>query len=403
MGRSRYGLVILATICVNYFIENFLRSAPSALSPILIDELGLTHGMAGLLIASYSVLYAVMQIPSGILSDALGPRRTIIGFTLFAVAGASLFYLAARVEVLLAAQMLIGLGFSVFYINAVRLISNWFPLERRASAIGVLSATLGLGSFAAYIGFPRSTGLAGGWRTLYLYCGALLLANFIANLFILRDAPYSTAKTPSSGIGSLGGDLVQVLRSPRIYPLLAGYVLAGFSWVFLSYLPQFLTDSRGFTYIDAGLVSSVGTLAGIPGCILIGAVSDRLRRRKLPLVAFSAAYICLLAVFLALPSGVPLAVFSAVAAALGFTVSLWVLLFSMVPETLPPERAGMALGVLNSVGILGFTLLAPLYGALVDASGGYFSSNAVILIGGVLMMVVYARFTRETYGGVGEP
>ena len=396
---SRYELVILASICVNYFMENFLRAAPSALTPVLIEEFGLTHGVAGLLISSYSLLYAVMQIPGGILSDTLGPRRTIIGFTLFSVVGGFLFYLGSWVEMLVVAQMLIGLGFSVLYINAVKLISNWFPPRRQATAIGILSAALGIGSFTAYIGFPLSSSLAGGWRTLYFYCCVLLVVNLVANFFILRDSPSSTAELKS---GSIGLTLIDVLRDWRLYPLLIGYILAGFSWVFASWLPQFLMDARGFSYIEAGLVSSAGTLAGIPGCILIGVISDRLRRRKLPLVAFSAAYTCLLALFLSLPRQAPLTVFLMVTAARGFTVSLWVLLFSMVPETLPPDKAGIGLGVLNSVGTLGFTLLAPIYGALVDTSGGYLPSNTVILVGGVLMTAVFALFTRETYRGVEE-
>jgi len=99
----------------------------------------------------------------------------------------------------------------------------------------------------------------------------------------------------------------------------------------------------------------------------------------------------------------PQAVFAVVAAALGFTVSLWVLLIPMVSETLPPEIEGMGLGVLNSVGTLGFTLSAPVYGMLVDKTGGYLISNIVILIGGVLMTAIYSFFTSETYGGIREP
>lgn len=135
-SAGKYGLLILSTVCVTYFIENFLRSAPSALLPVLIDEFGLTHGVAGLLVSSFSLLYAFMQVPSGILSIALGPRRTIISFTVFSVAGVFAFYLGSRFEVLLLAQMLIGLGFSVFYINAINIVTRWFPREKRASAIG---------------------------------------------------------------------------------------------------------------------------------------------------------------------------------------------------------------------------------------------------------------------------
>jgi len=401
--ERKQGFAILASTSVSYFVENFIRTAPSALMPILIEELGLTHGLGGLLVSSYFFLYALMQVPSGVLSDALGPRRTILGFTVFTIVGVFIFYLGHRLEILLVAQLLIGLGTSVFYINAVKIVSTWFSSGRRASAIGVLSATSGLGNFFAYIGFPLAMRLAWGWRGLYLLCSLLLVASFAANLFILRDRPHSEELDVLRRSPSIGRSFVRVIGDRRMYPYLLGFVFSSFSWVFMSWLPQFLVDTRGFSYIDAGLVSSVATIMGIPGCILIGLISDHLKRRKLPLVAFSLAYTCLLAGFLALPGWVPLPLFAAVAACIGFSVSLWVLSFSMVPETLPPDMAGMGLGLLNGIGNLAFSLVAPVYGFLVDSSGSYLTSNAMLILGGVLMTVVYALFTRETYGGVGEP
>jgi len=396
-SAGKYGLLILSTVCVTYFIENFLRSAPSALLPVLIDEFGLTHGVAGLLVSSFSLLYAFMQVPSGILSVALGPRRTIISFTMFSVAGVFAFYLGSRFEVLLIAQMLIGLGFSVFYINAINIVTRWFPREKRASAIGVLSAASGLGNFAAYIGFPLSLGFTGGWRTLYLLCSVLLVVNFVMNFVILRDSPEQKKQERTGDDASIGGSLTQVLRNRAVYPFVVGYVLACFSWVFISWTPKFLMDTRGLTYLGVGLVSSAATLAGIPGCIIIGLVSDHLRRRRLPLVALSAAYTGVLALFLTVPGWLPEIGFILIAIALGFSTSLWVLLFSMVPEVLPPRLAGIGLGLMNGLGTLGFSIVAPVYGALVDSTGGYVLSNSMILLGAAVMTIVIIIFTRETY------
>ena len=87
MAQRNYAYVLLVTICVTYFVENFLRSAAGALTPILIKELGISHGSMGLLISAFFFVYGVMQIPSGILSDALGARRTIVGFTALTAAG----------------------------------------------------------------------------------------------------------------------------------------------------------------------------------------------------------------------------------------------------------------------------------------------------------------------------
>jgi len=41
---SRFAVIILATICITYIVENFLRSAAGALTPVLINELGVSYG-----------------------------------------------------------------------------------------------------------------------------------------------------------------------------------------------------------------------------------------------------------------------------------------------------------------------------------------------------------------------
>ncbi|HEX9916025.1 MAG TPA: MFS transporter [Candidatus Bathyarchaeia archaeon] len=396
--QRNYAYVLLVTICVTYFVENFLRSAAGALTPILIGELGISHGSMGLLISAFFFVYGVMQIPSGILSDALGARKTILGFTALTAAGVFLFWLSRSYGLLGAAQLMIGVGCSVFYINAVRLISNWFPPERKATAIGVLSAASGLGNFVAYMGFPLAVQRLGDWRPLYLGMSLILVVNWAMNFLVLRDGGETVVDGPHIRRQPILGTLLATVTDTRLLPFIAGYVLASFSWVFLTWLPQYLIDVKGFTYLDAGKVASVGSIAGIPGCIVIAAVSDRLRRRKLPIVAFSAVYTVILAVFLGLPGGLPLVVYMALGSGMTFMVSFWVLFFSMVPETLPPERAGIGLGLVNGLGTVGFSVVAPLYGGLVDATGGYGASNIVLLGGAVAMTLIFALFIRECYG-----
>jgi sugar phosphate permease len=400
---SRYGLLILATVSITYFTENFLRSGPSALSPILIEEFGLTHGVAGLLFSSYFFLYALLQIPSGILSDTLGPRRTINGFTIFTVIGTILFYLARNLGLLIAAQLLVGLGSSVFYINAVRMISSWFPAERRASAIGVLSASSGVGNFAAYLGFPLAMTYLGGWRTLYLYCAVLMVVNFVANFLIVRNSPDGVNHVQDDGSTSISDSLKTVLKDGRLYPFLASYVLLSLFWMFMMWLPQWLTDTRGISYLEVGLVSSAGTITGIPGCILIGVISDRLRKRKQPLVVFYAASTILLIALIMMPVGTSATVYAVLAGVLGFTLSAWVLLFSMVPETLPPEVSGIGMGIVNGMGTLAFSLMNPIYGYLVDITGDYLFSNAMVVVSGIALVAVSVLFLKETYGGANGP
>jgi len=397
--RGRYGVVILVAVTLTYFTENFLRSAPSALSPVLIEELGLSYGMAGVLFSSYFILYALMQLPAGILSEALGPRKTIIGFTVFTVAGSLLFYVAHDFRLLIVAQLLIGLGSSVFYINAARLTVGWFPPERQASAIGILSASSGLGNFASYMGFPLAIGAIGGWRPLYLYCSFMMVVTFVANVFLLKENPEARINNHDPGGPSLWTLVKTTVRDRRVYPFLVGYLLMSFCWVFFTWLNQFFIDTRGLSYIDVGMISSAGTIMGIPGCILVGVISDRLKKRKLPLIVFSVLGNILLIALIYAPAGLPTIAYAALNAGIGFSLSIWVLFFPMISETLPPETAGIAQGLVNGVGTLSFSLMSPIYGALVDLTGGYGYSNILVVVTGILATVVYTFFTEETYGG----
>jgi len=396
--RRRYAWVILAVVILTYFTENFLRSAPSALGPILIEELKLSYGMAGILFSSYFFLYALMQVPSGILSGVLGPRRTIVTFTMITVVGTLLFYASHDFWTLILAQLLIGFGSSAFYINAVRLTSDWFPPETRVTALGVLSAATGLGNSASSLGFPLAITLLGGWRPLYLYSSVLMTVAFAAIVLFLKENPEAERNNREKSGAPLSSLVKAAFMDRRIYPFVAGFVLMSFTWVLMTWLPQFLIDTRGLSYMDVGIVSTAGNIMGIPGCILIALISDRLKKRKLPLVAFSALSALFVALLLVAGPGTPVIVYAVLVGGIGFCQSIWVLFFPMIGETLPHETSGIAQGLVNGIGTLGFSLMSPIYGALVDATGGYGPSNTIVLGVSVVTALMFVFFTKETYG-----
>jgi MFS family permease len=399
-NKRWFTLVLLSSICVTYYGENFLKTAASALSPVLINELGINKGTMGLMITAFFIIYGLMQIPAGIFTDMFGPRKTILGFTALTLIGVFLFWLSFRYEMLVLAQMIMGIGCSVFYINAISLITNWFPIERRATAIGILSAVSGLGNFTSYMGFPLANTMFGGWRNLYVVVALILLVNYAMNVLILKDSPNGGLVEQKKFSGNLLKSLSDVLRDRRIYPFIIGYMLLSFGWVLSTWMPQFLMETKNFTYVEAGLISSVGTIAGIPGCITMGVVSDRLRKRKLPLMIFSSLYTIVLTTFIFAPGSFPLALFAALSFSISFCASMWVLFFSMVPEVLPSGKASIGLGLVNGLGTIGFSIITPFYGGLIDSTGSFYASNMVIIATSLIMTATMVFFTKETYGGL---
>jgi MFS family permease len=394
---SGFALVLLTTLCLTYIVENFLRSAAGALTPVLITELGITHGAMGLLTTAFFLVYGLMQVPAGLLGDSYGPKKTIIWSTALTVIGVFLFWINHSYLVLFVAQFLVGIGSSTFYINSVKLMLEWFPISWKATAVGIMSASSGIGNTLAYMGFPLVYERYGDWRAFYIIIGVILLLNWVMNLFLLKDK-----HEPNGGlkIHDMIASVIRVIKNPDMQPYIISYAFRSTNFVLGIWLTQFLIDTKGFTYVQAGQINSIGNLAAIPGCIVVAAISDRLKKRKEPLLFFAFLTFLANALILVLPAG-SFVLYCAVNAAMFISVGYWVLYFSMVPEILPANESGIGLGLINAVCTLGISILSPIYGGLVDITGNYWASNMMLLIGAFLVPVLMLRI-KDPYGGLSQ-
>lgn len=397
--QERLALIILAAICLTYFVESFLRSAASALSPVLINELGISRGAMGLLITGYFLIYGIMQLPAGVLADILGPRRSILWFTALTCIGSLLFWLSYRYELLLAAQVIIGVGTSVFYVNAVTLVIRWFPPEKKATAIGVLSASMGIGGFASYMGFPLSISLWGSWRELYLGMLVVLLVNWVLNILVLRDSPQLIAFVKREKRDIIGS-FRNTLADKRFQPMLFTYIFLAFNYVLYSWGNQYFVEAKKLIYVEAGMVTSLGTIASFLGCLMMGVISDRLRKRKAPLIFFYGVYLISLITLVLTPAGLPVVIYAGLWALMGIGTSSWVLFFSMVGEVLPARKMNIGLGLLNGLSITFSSSMTPIYGSIVDQTGSFFIPNLISIGFAALTFTVLLLGTRETYGNI---
>jgi MFS family permease len=397
--QRRLAITILATICVTYFVENFLRSAASALTPVLIQELGISRGAMGFLITGYFLIYGIMQLPAGVLTDVLGPRKSIVWFTALTIVGGVLFWLSYRYELLFAAQFIMGIGTSVFYINAITIIGRWFPPERKATAIGVLSASTGIGAFASYMGFPLATVMGGSWRTLYFVMLSVLAINWVMNLLVLKDFPETTIQTLQTRQNILTS-IKETLMDRRLYPLIFGYIMLGLNFTLFSWANQFLIETKKLTYIESGMVTSLGTVAGFIGCLAIGVLSDRIRKRRLPIIFFLGVYTLLLAGLIVIPAGYPIATYAGIWGAMSLCGSIWVLFPSMVGELVPPRKVSIGFGAMNGLTMIFSSLATPIYGSLVDMTGSFFVPTIISLGLGVFTLIILFIFLKETYGNI---
>ena len=214
-GYAWYVLIILMIVYVFNFID---RSILTILGPFIAKDLGLSDGQIGLLSGTvFALFYGLFGLALGRLADTWVRTWTIaLGLTIWSGMTA-LSGFATSFGALSAARVGVGVGEASASPAAYSLLGDWFPREKRATALAVYSAGIyigaGLSIFisgevvgrwnAAYAGGGAPLGLAG-WQAAFLMIGVpgLVLA---AIVLTLREPPRGLAD----------GLLVKGPREPR--------------------------------------------------------------------------------------------------------------------------------------------------------------------------------------------
>ncbi|MCX7780122.1 MAG: MFS transporter, partial [Negativicutes bacterium] len=117
----RYRWICLGTLWLVYFFVYFDRVAPAVVAPELMKTFNISAASLGLLSAAYFYPYAAMQIPSGVLSDFLGPRLAVTIFFVIAGIGTALFGMASSYDWAIIGRVMMGIGVAVVYIPIMKI------------------------------------------------------------------------------------------------------------------------------------------------------------------------------------------------------------------------------------------------------------------------------------------
>jgi MFS family permease len=243
---------------------------------------------------AYALFYTVAGVPVSRLVDS-GTRRTIIAFS-FTARGVftTLSGLAASLPLLAAMRMVAGVGQAGFATSAYSLLSDYFPENRRSTAIGVYQVSIYAGSGVAFIIGGTLIAFANGQPAWVLpvvgSCKPWQFALLLAGLPGLLLAPllFTIAEPQRQGVVHGGGavpipEVLGYFRSIRTAILchnlgFALMALGGFAMG--AWIPAFYIRRFGWTAAQAGvLVGATSLVAGIAGTIGGGRLADYLITR----------------------------------------------------------------------------------------------------------------------------
>ena len=384
------GLFVVSTAAAAYEI------APASVLPLVRESLSVSATGAGWLV---SVMYAtavVASLPAGVVLDRVNVRRAVLVAGLGLLVAGAWGYRAAvdgAYGSLLVSRALGGLSYIVVWNAGANLAGRVVAPRRRATVVGVFTASAPVGFALGQFGGPLVAGVAG-WPTVmpaFAALGSLGLAFFgLFSLGIDIDAPGEP--TDSAGVRGVFAD-----RAVLTLSLLC--LLAFSLYLFLnSWLPSYLTDELGVSLAVGGLLTAVFPAVGVVSRTVSGAVSDRLfggRRRPVVVLAFGVTVPTVAGLVVVTGVGA----FVALVVVAGFGVQLVIgLLYTYVAEVVPAEVEGTAISFLTTGGMVG-ALLGPIAGGVVVGRFGY--RPAFLAAAAVAALAIGLAFLTPTPGDRG--
>jgi len=398
--------------CYNYF----LRVSPSTMQADLTQTFHITATQFGTLAAFYYYAYTPMQLPAGMIYDKFGPKFVLFLACLIAVLGLSIFISADSYAMAGGGRFLIGLGTAFAYIGVLKLASLWLPPTRFATVAGLTTAlgmTCGalsqkyLTKVVEVIGYKHALHSA-------LFVG---MALSIAILFIVKSRPKQ--KTLMADEMQAPMNFRQLFSATRIIFTNPQMWLIGTIGCLL-YLPATVfLDLWGIPFLksvyqlnsdQAVNISSITFLGWIIGGPVIGMLSDRIKRRRMPLILTGGTAAILLCVVFYVP-GLTLTELHILFFIAGFCCGAHPLCFALGKENNPIAISGTAVAVTNMLIMAGGAIFQPVVGKLLDlhtkspvglngiptyAPGDYTFALSIIPLG-VALAIVLSSFLKETY------
>lgn len=405
---SSYRRVIFAICAVMFIISQFWRVSTAVIAGDLSHDLGISPEMLGLLGGAFFYSFALAQLPMGPLFDRCGPRVVISGLGCLAAVSALVFALSNSVSIAILARAGIGLGMAAVLMGSYKIFTTWFSPHEFATLAGIMISIGNLGAICATAPLALLSETLG-WRTSFICMAAATLLIAAVMYLVVRDHPPQQADTPAPDTPSLA-DILAGLRTVfgsvhfwRLAPLaFASYgtlIVAQGLWG-----GPYLMHTYGMSKTAAGSILLAIPIGVICGSFLWGYLSDRLKRRKLPLLV---GHGVMLLVFSSLAVNVQLPHWGLLLQfwLLGLTFASSVILYAQVKETFPIFIAGTALTALNFFFIMGAAMLQHLIGIImsywqpsptgalpVAAYQWGFGSAAAML---ALALIIYTR-SRDT-------
>ncbi len=388
MTVSRFRWVVLFCLFYAFVAYAFVFQAVPPLIDVLTEQFSIASAaQAGLLMTIVVVPGIFLSLPAGLIADRYGFKGSGVASIALTVAGSLVAAIADSFQILLLGRLVLGIGGAFLVTSLPAAIAQWFSRGELGKAMGFYGTNMPVATIASFLAASLLLLFFNDWRHTFLVGAILAGTAMVIFILFVREGPIAKSQNQEKA------PFWRALRSLELWKVGLVWLLFQMAAIsFLSWAPSIFHNYRGLDLVNASLLASVLMIAAIPFVPFFGWLSDRIRRRKLFLVA-GPFLMALALVSSAYSAGLGLVVSVAF---LGFAAAMVPSVVSAMPvEILEPEAVGVGFGVMAACLNIGVSLAAPLFGYLFDVTGSlevsFVGIAAFSVVGGMVALTLKAR------------
>jgi len=350
-----------------YFFYEFIQlNIFNSLDVYLMNEFHINAVETGHLSSLYFYANLIFLFPAGLLLDRFSTRKLIIMAMIIGSTSTLFFSMSHSLFITAICRFLTGVGAAFCFLSCIRIASRWFPPQKLALATGVIVTMAMLGGAVAQTPFAMLINHVG-WRDAMMLNGLLGYGITVLIWFTVKDYPpgesaLREAEPKAEKLGIIKSLLFVIKNFQNwvcgLFTALLNLpiFILGAIWgiMYLNQVHHFSTTQASY----ATAMLFFGTIIGSP---LFGFVSDRLLKRKLPMIVGGVASLAVVLSLMYVPD-LSLNTVVVLFFMLGFFTSAQILSYPLIAEHNPINMTSTAISIASSCIMISGIIAQPLFG-----------------------------------------
>jgi ACS family hexuronate transporter-like MFS transporter len=258
--KKRLRWWIAWTLFFSTVINYINRQTLSVLAPVISQQFHLNHSQLSWVFSCFQLSYAGMWLIGGVLLDIIGTRLGLAIAVIWWSIISMLTGLANSLSQFAIFRFLLGIGEGCNWPGASKAVAEWFPAKERGVAVAIFDSGSSVGGAVAAITVPW-VAITLGWRYAFVVSGVLgflWLALWLRVYYPLNRHPRLTSEerelieagrdTAKVSERAGAGRWLTLLKDSNTWGIVLGRSLTDpIWWFYVFWLPQYLSDARGFS------------------------------------------------------------------------------------------------------------------------------------------------------------